>query len=247
MGRLFLESAAITCLILIALVASTSAQQRTPGVKEGDWFKFGNISANWYSNDPNAKPPSDVEGYNGVQWLFLNISTVSETTVICQFTFHYKNGTESSASGGWVDIESGSGNLAPWLISANLNTGETVYSSGSSTLRINETILSSYPVSSREANHVRTNIPFNATGYSYSQDYYWDRTTGVLLENYFEDTNYTGSHVMTSSLDVKITDSNVWTVPEFPFGASTILIFTTISVIILIIKQPRRSENKIPQ
>jgi hypothetical protein len=219
-----------------------AAQPRTAGVSVGDWFKYGSIAATWYSSDPNAKPPAFVEGYNGIQCIFLNVTAIEDTTIIGQFTFHYKNGTESSESGGWVDIDTGDGNLNGWIVSSNLYAGQTVYNSASSYLTINETINRLYPNSPRETNHVNTNLPFNATGYSYSQDYYWDRTTGILLENHFADNNQTGAYPVSSSIDLRITDSSVWTIPEFPTWTATAVIFAALTLAVFAVQ--RRSGRK---
>lgn len=243
MGNKIVLTAFVSSLLLFATVATASAQPRTAGVSAGDWFRYGSIAATWYSSDPNAKPPAFIEGYNRIQWIVLNVTDIEDTTIIGQFTFHYKNGTESSQLGGSVDINTGDGNLNGWIVSSNLYAGQTVYNSSSSYLTINETINRLYPNSPRETNHVKTNLPFNATGYSYSQDYYWDRATGILLENHFEDNNQTGAYPTLSSIDLRITDSSVWTIPEFPTLTATAIIFAALTLAVAVQRRNARKNQ----
>lgn len=240
MGRIIISSTLITLFLLSGVSSIASAQLGTVGIVGGNWFMYGNITASWNSTDPNAQPPAIVEAYGQMQWIILNFTDVVGTTVLGQFTFHFKNGNETSQPGGSIDVDTGDGPLNGWLISANLQSGDPVYNS--SILIINETITKSYPSGVRDTNHVRTIIPYNATGYSYSQDYYWDRSTGVLLENFFEDSNHTGTYVENSSFYVQLTGSNVWLVPEFPIWTATVLVFVTITFVVLNIRV--RSERR---
>jgi hypothetical protein len=224
--------ALISSLVLFTTVITASAKTGTVGVNEGDWFKYGNITADWHSNDPNAKRPPAIEAYNEIQWVTLTVeyaSPASDTTIVAELKFHYKNGTETT-DGGWIEIDSGNGSLTSWFISANLRAGDPIYPSGSSSpMTINETVFRNYPDGLRETNHINTNLPSNATQLGYSQDYYWDKSTGVLVENLYQDFNQTGAYTTTSLIQLKITDSKVWAVPEFPRLSSTLLILIVLT------------------
>jgi len=224
--------------LLFATVATALAQSGTVVVSAGDWFKYGNITVNWNSNDTSATPPAGVQ-LNGATLTF-NVTTISGTNVTGRLTTQYKNGTEITSSG-WVDVDTGDGaNLPGLLISANLNAGDAVYSAGSGV--INETIPRTYPSGVRDTNHLNISdvSTVNATQFSYSENLYWDKSTGVFVEESFNTLNQTGTYTTTLSEDFRITDSSLgWVVPEFPAWTSTLLILVMSTPAIIAIHKRR--------
>jgi len=111
-------------------------------------------------------------------------------------------------------------NMSEEVISANLDAGDSMYTSSPYNYYIiNETVPRTYLSSDRDINYI------NITSYgtlSYTNYLCWDRTTGVLVETMQDVTNQTDPYTTTWSLDVQITSSNVWTVPEFPTWTSTL-------------------------
>ena len=234
-------------LLSAMVVTSIVAQPRTVGVTEGDWFKYGDIEVSWSSNDPNATFPPPywemLEGWNETEWMLLSIVDVSGTNVTGQMVTHYENGTEET-SGAYVNIDTGDGNMTYMAISANLNANDTVYTSGEfSSYKINETIVRTYPDSVRETNHINMTGEYswtiNETEYRYydSMNFYWDRESGIFVEDYFEGINQTGDYLTTWSALSRITDSNVWVIPEFPTWTSILLVFVTLTVAMAIYKR----------
>ena len=240
-------STLFSVFLLSAMVVTSSAQPRTAGVTAGNWFKYGTMGVSWTSNDPSATfPPSGyefLEEMNETEWLLMSVLDVSGTNVTCQGTMHYKNGTEEPY-GGYVDVDTGTGNMTFMAISANLNANDTLYTSGSySSLTINETIMRTYPDSIREANHLNMTYEYSYTineteyYYYYAMNFYWDRATGIYVEEYWEGINQAGEYLTTWSAFAEITESNVWVVPEFPTWISTLLVLVVLSVPILIYKR----------
>jgi hypothetical protein len=235
-------------LILPAMVVtSVVAPPRIVGVAAGNWFKYGILDVNWNSNDPNATfPPSGWEflvDMNKTEWALISVEDVSGTNVTTQYTTHFKNGTEK-IEGGYVDIDTGDGNMSLVAISANLNANDTFYTSGSySTWKINETIVRTYPDGVRETNLLNMTYEHswavNETHYYYyfTMNYYWDKSTGMLVEDYYEVINQTGEYLTTWSVLSRITESNVWVVPEFPTSASILLILIVLTATIAIYKR----------
>jgi len=230
-------------------------EPRTVGVNIGDWFKYGDITVNWSSNDPNATfPPPGfeiLEELNEIEWMSMSVGSISGTNITLQATDHFKNDTERIRSG-WIDIDTGNTSeeteettgMTFWAISADLDTNDTLYTSGEySTWKINETIVRTYPDGARDTNHLNMTWEYswtiNETEYYFYQtlNFYWDRSTGIFVEEYLEGINQTGTYLTTWSCLARITESNVWVIPEFPTWTSILLMLTVLTVAIAIFKR----------
>lgn len=229
--------------LLFAMVATSSAQLRIPGVYPGDWFEYDDIIAYWSSSDPNATCPEYLMEFNETEGYQMTVTDVSGTNITGQSIRRFKNGTEIT-SGGYVDVDTGDGeNVTMWVISANLGVNDTLYASGDySTWTINETIVRTYPDGVRETNHInQTAEQSMSNGYEIyyysSANYYWDRSTGILVEMSMEFINQTGDYLTTLSVLLRITESNVWVVPEFFTLTSILLVFIVITTAIGIYKR----------
>jgi len=233
--------------LLSAMVVTSSAQPRTVGVTVGKWFKYGTIDINWSSNDPNATfPPSGwewLEDTNKTEWMLFSIVDVSGTNITFQSTSHFKNGTERIEVY-FVDIDTGKDNMTYGVISANLNANDTLYTAYPySSFTINETIPRTYPDSIRDTNLWNMTWEYswtqNETQYYYyfTENFYWDKSTGIIVENYFAEINQTGEYITTWSALTSITESNVWAIPEFPTWTSILLMFIVLTVAITIYKR----------
>jgi hypothetical protein len=235
--------------VFLMCVTMTSAQERVVGVTAGDWFEYDVVDISWSSNDPDAMfPPSGNEwlkDMNETEWTQTSVVNVSGMNITCQSTTHFKNGTEET-SGGYIDIDTGTNvNMTFMAISANLDVNDTIYASGYySSLAINETIVRTYPDTVRDTNHLNvTRGPnswtINETEYYYyyAMNFYWDKSTGILVEDSFEEINQTGEYLTTWSALFKISQSNIWVVPEFPMWTSMLLILPALTVTIYICKR----------
>jgi hypothetical protein len=201
-----------TAMVVTAVVA----QQRIVGVNVDDWFKYGDITVNWSSNNPNATLPPGSEELNETEWMLLSVKNVSGTTITFQSTRHFKNGTERIESG-YLDIDTGdTENMGGAAISANLEVNDTLYTG--STVKINETVVRTYPDGVRETNHLNVTLEESLMQYYYrrTENFYWDKPTGIVVEQYVEEIEQTEEYLTTYSASVRITESSVWVIPEFP-------------------------------
>jgi hypothetical protein len=233
-GRIVLLSL-ISIFLLFALVVEASAQSRTVGVSVGDKFRY-NIIVTWSSNDTSATPPSDVVEANNTQWLDFTVTAISGTNITTQLTSHMKNNTEFTGSG-WKDVNTGSGNLSMFFISANLNEGDLVYASSS--YKINETVPRTYLGGVRDTNHFNMTSPVIGM----SQSIYWDKSTGVFVELLMETTTNMGAYTTTWSIGYQIVSSDLWVVPEFPSWTPLLLILISVTSATIVIgrqKQPKK-------
>jgi len=232
----------VSVFSLSAMVVTSSAQPRIVGVNVGDWFKYGDITINWSSNDPNATfPPPGYEGWeelNETEWMSYSVEDISGTNITFQSTEHFKNGTERTESG-YIDIDAGGGNMTYMAISANLDVNDTVYTSVDYTWKINETVVRTYPNSVRDTNHLNMTMTwiFNETQLFTGVNFYWDKSTGIFVECSIEARNQTGDYLTTWSSLMGITDSNKWVVPEFPTWMSILILFVVITFATAIYKR----------
>jgi hypothetical protein len=235
-GRIVLLNLMATFLLL-ALVGAASAQTRTVGVSVGNKFRYS-IVVSWNSTDPSAKPSSNLVEDNNTQWVEVNVTGISGTTITTQGTYHYKNDTEMT-TGGWKDVNTGAGNMSAFVISANLTAGDSVYASPS--WIINETVPRTYSGVERDTNHsnMTSSSGTQITGYNM----YWDKSTGVLVETLQETTNQTGAYTTTWSEDFQIISSDVWTVPEFPAWTPALLILIVLTSATIVIARQRQTKR----
>ena len=239
--------------LLSTVVLTSSAQDRIVGVSVGDWFKYGDFTVSWCSNDPwyLTFPPAIREylkEMNETEWMLMSVQNISwDKWVFLEIVKHFKDGTERTENGS-INIETGTGIMNGRIVSANLNVNDTIYTgSPFSTWKIDETIVRTYPDGERETNHLNMtrkmeiirhmdDSMINGTLCEFI-NYYWDRSTGILVEHSYEEVEQVGEYLTTLSMSYRITESNVWTVPEFPTWTSMLLIFIVLTVAITIYKR----------
>ena len=205
----------------------TIAQVRTVGVEEGDWFKY-NLSINYDSELNFSSEDFPLADFLVGEQIVFTIENVSGTNVTGFFTISYENGTEHSQYGS-IDIITGEGDLRNWLISSDLNEGNSLYASETEEM-INETITQTYYWGSRETNHLVYSFNFSSgEDYSYLRaDMFWDKELGIITELSFEADVRVNGTSYDASAEVIINESNVLeSVPEFN---STSLILTIVVI-----------------
>jgi len=201
-------------LLSAMVVTSVVAQPRIVGVTVDDWFKYGDTTFSWSSNDPNATwPPTGyemewMEWLNETEWMRVSVEDVSGTNITFQATLYFKNGTDIIRSG-WTDIDTGDSsndtaetmNMGLCTIPANLDANDTIYASSPYLLNITEAIVRTYPDIVRETNHLNMTFEYSQdeSDVFMSANYYWDQSTGVLVELYVESLNQTGEYVTSFS------------------------------------------------
>lgn len=179
------------------------------------------------------------------------VQSVVGINVTCSLKAHYTNGTELT-EGGWIDVDTGDNvNMTWFFISANLSSNDSIYSIGDySTWIINETIQKTYNGDPRDTNHINMTIEESSPPYAYvnvSQNYYWDKDTGVLTElsvSYNETMNYTAEYTTEYSIHLELTGSSVWVVPEFIGLPQTLLLIASLALVALASRRKlRKTQN----
>jgi hypothetical protein len=207
----------ISILALCSFVACSGVLVRVPGVHYGDWFLFS-VGTFFDSNDTVVPPilGSLVE-LNKTEWLRVDVTGVNGTRIDFRETMHYENGTEQNYTN-YQDVEGGA--YSALFVAANLNAGDSLYSSGSySSWIINDTVMTLYPSGLRQTNRVNiTDVLVDAPGNfcSVCQRQYFDRACGVTVEIAWEGVNQTGVYYTEYSMCAKLIGSNLWIVPEYP-------------------------------
>ena len=194
------SSASVLLICLIFSIMRVSASEPyTVGVKVGDWIGSTDISFEWASNwSGYEEPPSELSYFN-MSMMRMDILEVCDTNVTVQSTISYRNGTIEEYEA-WVDIVTGEGDLGIAIIPANLDKGDEIpanltwYTEEPLKLFINGTVIRRYAGANREVNHVNITCPViygNVTYGAWNMSFYWDRKTGLVLE---EDVSYRMSY-----------------------------------------------------
>lgn len=230
-------------------------QSRIVGVAVNDRFKYGDIDINWDFSELNATLsmfPSSIssllpnlellEEISEAKLMLLSVEDVSGTNINFQATTHLENGTERTFNG-YVDVDTGEGNMTFLAISANLDQNDSMYTSGDySTWKINETLVKTYPNGVRETNHLNLTQEFSwslgiAIYAVFSISLYWDRATGILVETSGKGTIQIEEKLTTWSMLMRITESDVWVIPEFPKWTPMLVTLIALAVALAIYKR----------
>ena len=218
------------------------AQVRTAGVSQGDWFKFG-LTLDWeYDLDVTPEDFIFADFLQG-DYVTLTIQNISGTNVTGQFTIHFENTTEKFLTGS-VDLATGEGDLRNWLISANLNANDPLYTTEIDE-KINETVIQTYPMGPRETNHLVYSYN-TSSGEDYSTlkiDLYWDKEIGILNEMSIQAQLQQNGTLMQGSASWMLTESNIQQIPEFT-QPTLILIILTVTIIFTILKNKEKNTPK---
>src|SRR3989304_3838970 len=170
-------------LLVIAILGTAFAQTVTVGVSLGNILDY-NYSLFWNSTDPTATVPPEYIELNNTQLIQINIKNVSGTLINMDITKHFRNGTETTQNGN-IDVDKQIIDI-PYgflIIRANANPDEKIYPSGGHAT-ITETILRTYAQGTRETDRKSTRLN-SSHGYE-KIEIYFDKTTGVAPEYYFE-------------------------------------------------------------
>lgn len=216
------------------------AQAGTVGVTEGDWFTYG-FNFDYSSNDSEMEMPEDIpfDYLGGGEAIRFDVLEVSGSNVSGQFSVSFENGTEEIVTG-WVDVTTGEGDFANWLISSGLDAGDYVYSSMMDEM-INETVMLQTETGIIETSHIGYAMgePEGESYYVFGVNIYWDRQTGVLVEMSFDSEMMLMGNLTTASGGWKLTGSNITSIPEFS-APSLIVTFVVATVAVLAINKRRQ-------
>lgn len=208
---------------LIVLPSLVRAIKYSPGVKVGDYIKYGQITVTWTGN---GTEPSYVTDERNLDWASINVTGVAGTVVTLNSTAHYINGTEIYQTIS-EDVNSTTYLGSTYLIAANLNSGDSLTpEAGSPT--INQTVGKAYAGAGRDVNLI------NVTTVYQNQDVilatFYDQNTGVMTEMDIQTPDITGLGTPTGTFEISMvaTDTNLWA----PIGYSYIAAFCGVCAVL---------------
>jgi len=214
--------------ILVAAVFAPTlvhAKDYTVGVKAGDWIKYGQITVTWTGN---GTEPSSVTDAKKIDWLRIDILSVTGTTASLNFTKHYNNGTQTFQSYD-VDVQSGSSGQV-YLVASNLTSGDSL-SPQTPESTINQTVTRPYAGANRNVNIIDFKSSYE--GYPSEYEIYWDQNTGIMVELYTNYTDSTNPDVYVEE-SIKATETNLWSANALDLIQNN-LIYIIAGIVVMII------------
>lgn len=210
-------AAFLVVLLSSTMFGTTLVKALTPGVTVGDSFIY-DLSVSWNSDDQYASIPSSLVELNKTKSIEVRINNVIPPNVTTFLATYLKNGT-ALADRGSINLDTGlsdGGFVA--IIAANLTAGSRVHPLGEDTVTINETVIKSYASGLRETNHIRIEYQNATAGFAESVDRYFDKQTGMLVEEHdvSTETKTNPSSTTTAIISYNLQSTTVWIVPEFP-------------------------------
>lgn len=192
----------ISVIVLIgALAFPVFALEYNPGVKAGQYVKYGNF----------VGTGTGLESFNDYSWSKLEVTDVSGKEITLLSTGQFKDGTAIPGNGTtevW-NIETGTQNGVPStqgpIIAANLNQGDAI--PPANTYMVNRTENRVYLGVSRSVNVLETTV--ETPDYNTSLTYVYDRSSGILLESTGE-TIQNQPQPLTSKYSYSITETNLF-------------------------------------
>ena len=187
------------------------------------------------------------EQAKSIEWAQIAIKDISGPEVTAQTLLHFKNETEQSTTT-TTNVETGIGDLGLFVVRSNLNQNDLLYVGDDSAV-INETTIKTYSTSSRQVNHQSITSEYNIsddeaadlnmTGFQQtnSQDIFWDRQLGVLVEMSFNMKTRSQTVNADMSLSVKLVETNVFSIPEFPTWTLVFIAFTMTALVAILYKK----------
>jgi hypothetical protein len=207
------------------------AKDYTAGVKAGDWVKYGQITFAWTGN---GTEPSYFTEIKKLDWMRIDVISVTGTTASLNMTGHFNNGTQTFQS---FDSDVQNSELAGmYLVASNLTAGDPLSRQTPGTT-INQTVTRLYAGANRNVNviEVRSNLTVASVNYPSEYKVCWDQSTGIMVETYSNQTDPTnpGAYEETS---LKATETNLWSANALDLIQNNLLyVLAGIAVIIVIV------------
>jgi hypothetical protein len=195
----------LVCFIVAATLMVNAKADVVFGVSQGNVFEY-NMIGHWSASE--SIPVSLLE-LNQTKTVTITVTKVADSVISTKILTDYKNGTQTTADGS-CNIATGECKGLPF-VGANLAKNDLVNPSASEAWYINDTSTRTYQNSTRDTNHLRiedsgTEDPYGVVNSTY--DYYFDKTTGVLVA-YTTELTYGDVTAVTES---SLLASNVWQV-----------------------------------
>jgi len=232
---------------VLLIERESAANTRLPGVAPGQFMHYEVYSVWNEGNDTDLESWARNQPMSGIN---VTVLSVVNTTVTYQEVTYNSTGIVHDSTQD-VDVETGSYSYEYLFIAANLTASDIIYTRDNNTW-INETALASYLGQQLETNHLssfvnHSDISFIGLAYylcaSVSQDFYWHRQSGMLLEVKYEfrTSRVSGEDVLVGHfvLNAVAALSIPPVIPEFPSFLILPLFMTTTLLAILFDKRKR--------
>ncbi len=195
---------AMICLtVLIELVSSTVVSAEVSvGVKQGDWIEY------------QVTITGDVPEEHDIDWGRIEIIGVEGKRIDVNITSRYVDGNELSLTS-TLDLETGDIGDA-FIIPANLSAGDTFRKQTEGNITISGVEERTYAGAKRSVVSASTSTTM----------FYWDRSTGVLVEATSSYPDYT--------LTTKTEETNMWQAQIFRLDP-TLFIILIVAVIVAVL------------
>jgi hypothetical protein len=209
-------------LVCICLgFGQTALAQTQIGVGEGDSFKY---DLTWfYSDYIGLQYQQTNTNYNGT--ITYRITRVAYPNINFSYVWVFQNGSISEYSGS-INIETGDsqGNFGNFfmIVGKDLRIGDQCFPSGPASLIITNTTTENYAGTTREANIAVSEYNMSSQRRE-SYTYALDKKTGVLTNLRFVETYSTVPFEDGQRLTMKLQETDIWIIPEFPSTLALIL------------------------
>jgi hypothetical protein len=224
------------------------------GVKVGHWVKYNVIRI----GQSSAWVPPPIKK---ATWIHVKVQNVSDAMVIISETIHLPEGNSSTRT---ISLNLGKEIRLGYIIAANLDKGDKIlvnrvvainstYLKHVKELSINATVSKSYYGLNREVNVLKWSylMPFFQRMYNFTEEYYWDKKTGFLLERIWQMYALGYRNGSLSTLQLKVSETNIWKIETsnelplktlLPWVAVGLVLATVTSTTILmkLLKKPRK-------
>jgi hypothetical protein len=189
-------------LVLLSVLSAAVTAEISVGVKQGDWIEY-NVSF-------TGNPPTEHDAV----WARMEVESVEGKRVNASFTSQLSNGAMVDLV---EDLDFESGRLIDlFIIPANLDVGDQFYDNLVGNVTIDEVEVRMYVDAARSVVH----------GVAVQTDWYWDKSTGVIVEARTSSSTYT--------LDTIAATTNLWS-PQILGLDSTIFYSMVIAVLAVIV------------
>jgi len=215
-------------------LAPASATVYVTGVKVGNWAKYA-IIGGWSAYNTTVTMPQFVTDAKNTEWIRINVTKVSYTTVTLLVTTLFKDGSKRLSTN-IGDVKTGSGNLSLQVVAAYLDQGEKV-SESEGALTINKTTLKTYANALRNVNYAYKEEYAQKGEIGVEQVLYefrWDKTSGIIVGMSFVNLFESQDFKTIASTILEIKETNIWQ-PEVSSGLSLEWIVVAASVVAIAI------------
>lgn len=228
----------VVSIVSLLFLGEVQAATITPGVNPGEIYDY-HISGIWSSTDQYQSIPAYLMEDNKTSHVELRISTVNSTHITTFVAVYYTNGTYFGDRGS-INLLTGE-SYGPYaaiaIIGANLNAGDLIHPDGTDGVKITDSVTKNYESGSRATNHIRKTDTNQTTGISVVLDQYFDKATGVLVEEVVTTTDSATSSTIVEKRVLASTSIEGWVVPEFPVFIAVPLFMAATAFVVLAFKK----------